>query len=198
LNIVFDLGGVVLLWDPVKLAAEVCDDPGEQEKLYAGFFSHPDWVLLDRGVLDMDEAITRGADRMGISSKKISDFLGRVPSSLISIDDTLELIRQVKKAGHKLFILSNMHTASIDYLEKRYSFFDLFDGKVISCRIQMVKPEAEIYQYLLEEHNLEAENTVFIDDTMINLQAASKFGMKTILFESPSQCEEELRRIRVL
>ena len=198
MNVVFDLGGVVLSWDPVKLAAQVCEDPGEKEKLYTGFFSHPDWLELDRGVLNRDAAITRGADRMGISRKKISDFLGRVPSSLVSIEDTIELVRQVKEAGHKLFILSNMHTASIDYLEKRYSFFDLFDGQVISCRIQMVKPEAEIYQYLLEEHNLEAENTVFIDDTVINLQAASKFGMKTILFESPSQCEEELRRIGVL
>ena len=66
---------------------------------------------------------------------------------------------------------------------------------VISCRIHMVKPDPEIYEYLLNEYGLIAGETVFIDDTDINLNAASKFGIKPIKFENPLQCEYELKTV---
>lgn len=88
-----------------------------------------------------------------------------------------------------------MHVASIDHIEQKYSFRDVFDGMVISCRIQMVKPELEIYQHLLQQHSLVANQTIFIDDTPSNLNAASKLGMKVIKFEDPCQCEKELKAV---
>jgi putative hydrolase of the HAD superfamily len=85
-----------------------------------------------------------------------------------------------------------MHVASITHIEKEYSFWDLFDGQVISCRINKVKPESDIYQHLLDRYRLNINETVFIDDTDINLKAAADFGIMTIKFDNPDQCKQEL------
>jgi putative hydrolase of the HAD superfamily len=67
-----------------------------------------------------------------------------------------------------------MHAASIAYLEQTYAFWAVFTGVVISCRVQLIKPEPAIYAYLLEQYGLEASQTVFIDDTVVNLEAAAQ------------------------
>ena len=86
-----------------------------------------------------------------------------------------------------------MHVASIAHLEQAYTFWDVFTGVVISCRLHLCKPESAIYAYLLETYGLEGAHTVFIDDTEANLAAAAQFGMRTIHFESPAQCERQLQ-----
>jgi putative hydrolase of the HAD superfamily len=91
-----------------------------------------------------------------------------------------------------------MHQASIEHLESVYKFWDLFTGKVISCRIHLIKPEAAIYRHLLQEYALTAEETIFIDDMAVNLEAANQFGIRTIKFESPEQCEDRLRELNLL
>jgi putative hydrolase of the HAD superfamily len=88
-----------------------------------------------------------------------------------------------------------MHFASIDYLERAYDFFDVFTGKVISCRLNLCKPEPKIYSHLLETYGLNAADTVFIDDVEVNLTTARQMGIQTIRFENPRQCTDELRAI---
>ena len=74
----------------------------------------------------------------------------------------------------------------------------MFDGMVISCRIQKVKPEIEIYQHLLTEHSLEAEETVFIDDMDVNLVAATSLGINIIKFVNSSQCRQDLSEFKCI
>ena len=195
MNLVFDIGGVVLTWDPDPIIASVFEDPKVREMVRSEIFAHPDWLDLDRGVLEPQSAIARGARRTGMPASKIARLLKLVPPSLLPIAETIDLIRTAKDAGHRLFVLSNMPLASIEYIEHEYSFWDIFDGIVFSSRIQMVKPEPKIYQYLLREHRLEAADTVFIDDTDLNLPAAAALGMKTVKFTDTAQCERELRRM---
>jgi putative hydrolase of the HAD superfamily len=85
-----------------------------------------------------------------------------------------------------------MHFASIAYLEKEHDIWDMFVGTVISCRIQKIKPEIGIYEHLLNEHKLDAAETVFIDDMSENLAAARTIGIRTIQFLSPAQCRRDL------
>ena len=66
---------------------------------------------------------------------------------------------------------------------------------VISCRLNLCKPEAAIFTYLLETYGLDGADTVFIDDTEVNLSAAAKFGIHTVKFESPAQCESRLQAL---
>jgi putative hydrolase of the HAD superfamily len=192
LNVVFDLGGVVFEWRPDAIISSVFEDAETRELVKSRIFRHADWVELDRGTLSLDHAIDRGAERTGLPRGDVKTLMDAVPKFLLPIEATIELIRAVKTANNKLFVLSNMHFASISYLERNHGFWDLFDGMVISCRIRKVKPEIDIYQHLLAEYELDAGETVFIDDLGENLEAASSLGIHTIRFVDASQCRQAL------
>ena len=192
MNIIFDLGGVVFNWEPVKLIADTFENQNIHNVLLTKIFKHEDWIELDRGTLAEQAAIKRGSERTGLPESEISRLLQAVPPFLTPIEESVKLIRRLKNYNNKLYALSNMSHASIDYLEQTYSFWELFDGRVISCRVHKVKPEAEIYHHLIDTYKLDVYNTVFIDDTEINLKTAHELGIKTINFENPQQCQREL------
>lgn len=198
MNIVFDLGRVVVRWEPDAIIAGVFDDPAIRASVRAHVIDHPDWLALDRGVLSQQDAIARAAARTGLPTREIAGFLHRVPHALVPIPETVELMYRLKAAGHRLYCLSNMQIASIDHLERTYTFWEVFDGTVISCRIHLVKPEPAVYAYLLEKHGLQGADTVFIDDMTVNLEAAARFEISTIQFENPAQCERRLRALGCL
>jgi putative hydrolase of the HAD superfamily len=192
LNIVFDLGGVVFDWRPDKIIRGVFTDPKTQDLVKAQIFEHSDWVELDRGTISFDQAVVRGASRTGLSRECIEKLLNAVPPSLTPIQGTIDLIHSIKDSDNRLFVLSNIHIASISYLEENHKIWDAFDGIVISSRIQKVKPQIGIYEYLLGEFGLTPVETVFIDDMSENLAAARSVGIQTIQFEDSSQCRQAL------
>jgi putative hydrolase of the HAD superfamily len=161
-------------------------------------FTHPDWLELDRGTLGREEAIRRAARRTGIAESEMKKLLHAVPLSLVPFPDTIDLLYRLKAKGHPLYCLSNMHYASIEYLESTHAFWDVFDGKVISCRLNLCKPEAGIYEHLLQTYGLKAKDTLFIDDVQKNLDAAAKLGIRTLKFENAVQCERELRGLGLI
>lgn len=192
MNIIFDLGGVVVRWHPEAFIAETFDDPEVRKVVYAEFVGHADWLELDRGTLAPEDAVERAAKRSGLSSLELDRLLRRLPSRLTAISDSVDLLYRLKAQGHALYCLSNMHLASIEYLERIYDFFSVFDGKVISCRLNLCKPEPMIYVHLLQTYKLIAADTVFIDDVEQNLIPARQLGMRTIQFENSVQCASEL------
>ncbi|HEY8252956.1 MAG TPA: HAD family phosphatase [Burkholderiales bacterium] len=194
----FDLGGVVVRWDPDAIIAGVFKDEDKRARVREGVFAHPDWLELDRGTLGRDDAITRAAQRTGVPVPDIRRLLHAVPPSLVVFPETVDLLHRLKRKGYPLYCLSNMHFASIEYLEKTHTFWDVFDGAVISCRLQLCKPEAGIYEHLLRTHGLKAQDTLFIDDVQKNLDAAAQLGIRTLRFENAAQCERELRALGVL
>lgn len=198
MNLVFDLGGVVVRWDPDAIIAGVFSDPTTRAKVKAGVFEHSDWLELDRGTLGREQAIERAAQRTGIASSEIKRLLHAVPPSLVVFPDTVELLYRLRHKGHPLYCLSNMHFASIEYLERQQTFWDVFQGRVISCRLNLCKPEAGIYEHLLRTFALKPAETLFMDDVQKNLDAAAKLGIQTLKFENAAQCERELRALDLL
>jgi len=192
MNIIFDLGGVVVRWEPKALLAGTIDDPAKCKVVYTEFLTHPDWLELDRGTLAPEVAVSRAAQRTGLSEQEIGNVLDKLPQSLVPIPATVELLYRLKAQGHLLYCLSNMHVASIEYLERTQSFWKVFNGKVISCRVNLCKPEAEIYAHLLKTFEIDPANAVFVDDVEANLAAARRFGMRTILFKNAAQCAAQL------
>jgi putative hydrolase of the HAD superfamily len=91
-----------------------------------------------------------------------------------------------------------MHRASASHLEERHNIWDLFDGVVFSSRVQMIKPEIEIYEHLLSRYGLVAAETVFIDDVSENLATASTLGIQTLLFENANRCKQDLENLGCL
>jgi putative hydrolase of the HAD superfamily len=189
------LGGVVFRWQPEVIIQSVFADADAQRLVRTGIFQHSDWVELDRGSIPVGRAIKRAVARTGLPSNDIERLFHAVPRHLTPIDETLELIRDVKNANNKLYVLSNMHLASISYLEDRHRIFDLFDGRVVSCRVQKVKPELAIYEHLLNEYRLNAVETVFIDDMAENVDAAASLGIQTVRFVNASRCRRALEEM---
>jgi putative hydrolase of the HAD superfamily len=191
-NIIFDLGGVVVRWEPRALISEVFADFEVRRLVYDKFVGHPDWIELDRGTLAPEDAVARAAQRTGLSQGEVLNFLRQVPATLTAIPDTVKLLYCLRSRGHRLYCLSNMHHASIEHLEKTYTFWEVFSGKVISCRLNLCKPEPGIYSHLLDTYQLDPTTTLFIDDADVNLITARQFGIQTIRFESPNQCTSDL------
>ena len=148
---------------------------------------------LDRGTLEIEEAIRRATARSGLDESLVRAVVESVPASLVANDETVALMRRVKAAGNVLYCLSNMPLGSMAYLEQRYDFWDIFDGAVISSRVHYCKPEREIYEHLLTTYNLVPGETVFIDDVAENVEGARAVGIQAIQFKSVAQTEEALR-----
>jgi len=198
LNVVFDLGGVVFRWQPDVIVRNVFADSKRQELARERIIGHEDWVELDRGSISQDIAIERAAARTGLSRQDVEKLFHAVPRHLTPVKETIELIRSVKDANNRLYVLSNIHLASITYLEKQHRIWDLFDGVVASCRVKKVKPELDIYEHLLHTYRLGAADTVFIDDLNENLETASSIGIQTIRFLNPSQCRQALLDLKCI
>ncbi len=100
------------------------------------------------------------------------------------INQGVNLVKDCKKAGHSVFLLSNWEPESMELLEQLYpEFFGLFDGAVISGRVGLVKPDPAIYEYLLKTYDLEPEQTIFIDDQPENIAAAQALGIHGIVYQ---------------
>jgi len=194
-NVVFDLAGVIVSYDEAAVVTNAFRDPAAQDTVRAAIIGHSDWRALDRGTLSEQDAIIRAARRTGLPAADIAAFMKQIYSAWVTIPETVDLLYRVRSSGHRLFCLSNMHAGSIDYMEQVYSFWEVFAGKIISCHVHSIKPEREIYTQLLNRYGLECSDTVFIDDTEINLEAAAQLGLRAIKFQNPAQCESELRAL---
>jgi len=195
MNVVFDLGGVVFRWQPDVLVRGVFGDPRARQAARSGILEHADWIELDRGSISQDQAVARACRRTGLSRHAVERLFHAVPPHLTPIEATIALLHAVKNAGHRAYVLSNMHLASITHLESTYDIWGLFDGAVISCRVGAVKPEPAIYEYLLNAHRLNAAETVFIDDRPENLETAAALGIEPIRFVDPLQCRQALAEL---
>ena len=138
MNIVFDFGRVVFYWKPEEIIAREFSDPVARARVAQEIFEHPDWAETDRGTLSFEEMIERAARRVGVPETRIAKIIYQVPEALVPIPETIEILRQLKTAGHCLYALSNMGEVSMQHLEQSYPFLELVDGQVISSRVRLV------------------------------------------------------------
>ena len=188
--IIFDLGRVVVSWDPVGIVSAVRGPQGAAE-LAERLFNHPDWLEVDRGTLSLHTMARQAQARTGLSAADNLAILQAVPASLLPDPAMVALIEELHGAGHALYALSNMGHASIDWLE-RQDFWRFFSGKVVSARVRMMKPEPDIYRYLLVSFDLQAEECLFIDDSPANVAAAEALGLRGLIFTDPARCRAHL------
>ncbi len=191
-NIIFDLGGVVVEWDPDGIIAEFSQEPKMAAKLKREVFDHPDWAEKDRGVLSEAEVSKGFASRTGLSEARIEALMRIVRESLRLKADTLPLIDELRQSGFGIYCLSNMPVEHYEHLRKRYDFWEKFDGIVISGLVKMVKPEPGIYQYLLTEYQLAPSTCIFIDDSPRNIEVAKTLGIEGIVFTDVQSCRQQL------
>lgn len=192
-NVIFDVGGVLLEWDPSRILEGYYPDPALRAAMKQAIFLHSDWLELDRGALSEPELLARIAERAGRPVPELASLFEVVRESLQPKTDTVELLRSLAARRVPLYCLSNMPPGTFAYLRERFEFWGLFKGIVVSGEVKLVKPQPEIFEYLLSRYDLSAEETVFIDDHPANIEVAKALGMHTVLFKEAGQCEAALR-----
>ena len=187
-NWVFDLGAVLLEWNPQAIVSTFTADVDQQKMIMKEVFQHPDWLAMDCGRLSEAEAIPRVAKRTSLKQPDIIALFDSVRESLTIIPDTLNLLETAREKGRTLYCLSNMSPENYAFLRNKYVFFDYFHGIVVSGLENTMKPEKKIFQILLQRFALHPEQTLFIDDRSENTRVAEQFGMSAITFTGKSEC----------
>ena len=198
MDLIFDIGGVLVHWNPAAILAGAFADPVSREIARTQVIEHPDWLALDRGTLTQPQAIDRAARRTGLPALQIQRLFDHALETLTPIEATARLLPRLLARGHRLYCLSNMPQVFLDHLERTCTFWDAFHGRIFSCQVKHLKPEPAIYQTLLDTYALDAANALFIDDLQVNLRAAAGFGIRTLHFENPAQCEAALQQLGLL
>jgi putative hydrolase of the HAD superfamily len=150
---------------------------------------------MDRGALTEAEAIAGINSRINRPKAELTGLFEAVRNSLRPKADTVDLLERLASRGVPLYCLSNMPASTFSHLRERYAFWSAFRGIVISGEIKMMKPEREIFDYLLRQYELAPGDTVFVDDHQPNIAAAQALGLHTVLFSDAQQCEQDLDRI---
>ncbi|MCW5665750.1 MAG: HAD family phosphatase [Piscinibacter sp.] len=199
MNVVFDFGGVLFRWRPRDLLARLLPqhvpDAAAAERLFEHFFENyqGDWGEFDRGTVEPGPLAERIARRTGLTVDEARRVIDGVPAELQPVAGTVELLHTLHAQGRPLYYLSNMPEPYAQHLEATHHFLGLFRDGVFSARLQLCKPEPEIFAQAAQRFRVEPARTVFIDDMAENVVAARAAGWKAIRFVDPAQCADELR-----
>jgi len=192
ISVVFDLGNVLIEWDRRNLFEKLIDDPAELQVFLDTVFTMEDNMELDRG-RPLHDVASAVALRHPHQRDLVMAFADRWPETLGGvIDGTVQILDELSLNGVPLYALSNWGRDTFAMIEPNYSFFELFDGMVISGREGVIKPDPAIFDLLCSRHSFEPEDAVFIDDSGANIAAAMSLGFDAILFEQPDRLREQL------
>ncbi|WP_278539031.1 HAD family hydrolase [Fusobacterium varium] len=193
-NIIFDLGNVLIKYSPESFLEKNVKKE-RQEKFIATVFKSKEWLELDRGTLSYEDAIEKFVEIIPEDRENLEKlFKNNIMDCLAPIEENIEILKKLKKKGYNLFVLSNFHRPAFEQVQKEWEFFDEFDGGVISCYCHLLKPNQRIYELLLARYGLIPEETLFIDDTKINVEKAEKIGMEGIYLDLPEMLEKLLKK----
>ncbi|MFW5961938.1 MAG: HAD family hydrolase, partial [bacterium] len=192
-NIIFDLGNVLLDFKPESYLEKLNYRGDLKNRLKTEIFETEEWLQLDRGNISQAEAIKKWQQRNPDLKDEIADVMLEWEKILTLKEDTAEILDSLAAEDYNLYILSNFHHKAYEYVSSEYDFFNYFDGQIISAEVGMVKPEAEIYEHLLDKFNLKSEETLFIDDSKENIKAALEKGIRVIHFTNAVNLKEELK-----
>ncbi len=191
-TIIFDLGRVLLSYEPEQYLRQKYNNPETITALMTHIFNSPEWVLLDRGILNNAQAAQKMAANSPRHRDEITECVHNWVEQMSPIEGTVETLKKVKEAGYKTLILSNFHREAFATVSTTHDFFRHFDGGVISFQTGHLKPEPAIYNQLIEKYNLNPGEALFIDDMPKNITAAQKTGIEAILFQTPEKLSEDL------
>ena len=184
-NVIFDCGQVLIRYKEVEIAAHYVENPEDAELLGRIGMARKYWNRFDEGTL-------LEADYLEQVKKELPEYLHNAVEKLVwgwigncpMIPGMEDIVRDVKKSGKKLYLLSNFNKRLRD---EPYPILSEFDALVISGEIGKVKPDRAIYDYLVNTYDLIPEECIFIDDNPANIAMAASLGIKGYLFDDDAE-----------
>ncbi len=198
-TIIFDLGGVLIDWNPAYVFDKLIEDKEKRRQFFAEICTS-EWNEEQDAGRTIKEATELLIDQHPDWQEYIEAYYGRWEEMLGGpIHETVEIFRELKETGnYKFYALTNWSAELFPVALRKYDFLHWFDGRLVSGEEKMRKPFPEFYQLLLDRFDINKEEAVFIDDNLRNVEAAEAFGLPTIRFESPAQLRKELEQKGIL
>ncbi len=195
---VFDLGGVLIDWNPRYLYKKIFASADEME-YFLSVVCPPAWnTLLDAG-RPFAEALAEAKAKHPGYAAQIDAYGARWAEMLGGpVEGSVAVLREVKTKGGSIYALTNWSAETFPIAREKYDFLTWFDGILVSGEEKLAKPDPAIYKRLLDKFNLRAEDCVFIDDNSANVEAAEKLGFYGVHFSSPDLLRAELNRQQIL
>lgn len=198
-NIIFDFGGVVMDWNPRYFFRDYFNDD-EKMEFFLKNIAEDEWnAEQDRG-----RSLTEGTEiqvaKFPEWEKEIRAYYDNWTTMLKSdIPQNVEVLRKLEDSEYELFGLTNWSAETFPYALENYDFFNIFEGKiVVSGDEKLIKPDPEIWHVLLERYQLKAEESVFIDDNINNIEVAKNIGFITVHITDETNLEKELQNLGLI
>jgi 2-haloacid dehalogenase len=194
-TVIFDIGGVLLDWDPRHLYRKLIDDPGELADFLARICTTEWHHAHDLGVPTLESCRELAREHPG-HAELIMAWAERGEEMIAGqIDGTVEVLADLSQAGVPCLMLSNMEAETFPLRRERFAFMRYFDGCVVSGIEGIAKPDPAIIKLLLTRYRLDPARTVLIDDNPDNITMAEQAGLKAIRFADPGQLRGDLRAL---
>lgn len=189
-TVVFDVGNVLLAWTPQEILTRVLPDhPELYEELTNRVFKSPYWVMRDRGSATVEEVI----HAMSITAPELEPYIRKIMDGWIDIPamaEGVEALRTCKAHGKKLYALTNYADKEFAYACEKHDFFALFDDLFVSGREHTIKPGLDIYVRMQQRFGFDPARTLFIDDSIMNIEAALESGWQALCYNRAGKLAE--------
>lgn len=197
--IIFDFGNVLVAWNPYALFQRFFPQGKQAVDDFLEEIHFMEWNLeQDRGrpfadgIAQHSEIFPQYAHILAAYDKHWEDAI------VGPIDGSVDILRQLKQAGYRLYGLSNHSAEKLPVTLRKFEFLGWLDDMVISGQVGLLKPDRAIFNLLLDKTGHSPEECIFVDDLVENVAAARQLGMAGIQFQSPQQLERELHEYGIL
>ena len=197
-NVIFDIGGVLVSFEPDRVFREMGLPEEEVQILYQHTAKSPYWKELDRGVLPKEEVFQTMVNTMPQAYRKdaMEFFTKRIPEAVTSFDYSADWLKGLKERGYNIYLLTNYPEWLFEtHWKKGFTFVPYVDGKVVSGKVKLIKPDHAIYETIIKKYSLNPAESVFIDDVKENVQAAKETGLNAIQFTNINDVKEALEKL---
>jgi 2-haloacid dehalogenase len=198
-TVIFDLGGVLIDWNPDYVYRTIFQDENEMKRFYAEVCT-PDWNEQQDAGRSLAEATEELVAKFPDQEQNIRAYYGRWEEMLKGpIDATVDILREIKESGkYRLYALTNWSAETFPIALSKYEFLHWFDGRLVSGEEKMRKPFPKFYQLMLDRFSINPSSSIYIDDNDRNLQPTRELGIHSIHFVSPEKLRQDLQNVGVI
>ncbi len=197
--ILFDFGNVLLEWNPRYIYRRYFPNDEAAMEQFFQEVNFMDWNaqqdkgrMFAEGVAQLSQEFPQYSHLIQAYHDNWKDSIGG------SLEGTVEIMKRLKQAGYSVYGLSNWSAETFPLVRNKFGFFGLLDDIIISGDVGQIKPDPEIYEIALRRIGRPAEECLFIDDALANIEQARRMGFAVVHFQSPEQLETELKALKLL
>ena len=199
-TIIFDLGGVLIDWNPKHLYRKIFRTENAVDYFLNNITTH-DWNEMQDGGRPISVATQLLISQYPEYTPEIEAYYGRWEEDMLGgpISGTIDILKQfIDNNFYKVYALTNWSAETFPIAKKKFDFLNWFDGILVSGEEKLKKPDPKIYQRMLDKFDLDQHQMVFIDDSFRNIKSAEEFGIKSILFQNPEALKSRLKEEKLL